>query len=244
MACVEGRQRDYRSLAGDCRSGIGGAVFSAGAGGSAGWAPAFCASASGRAGCGGTSDGLVPVVTGSAGAAGLVSAPGVDCRGGVACASCGSAALIWASESAVIARPATTSMAANAKSPRKLRFLLSDAMTFTREFVRDINDFCQAWFHAPPQRQGRNRRTRAGLVRGAHHPGRMAHTVLALQVADHRIQFIRIDCGRDKLCDDFQQIVAGLDDLDIRDRIVGVFQPLDQLVAHGGQGSAVTASLK
>jgi len=43
-------------LVGD-RSGIGGAVFSAGAGGSAGWAPAFCASASGRAGCGGTSDG-------------------------------------------------------------------------------------------------------------------------------------------------------------------------------------------
>ena len=36
---------DYFSL-------IGGAIFSAGAGGSAGSAPAFCASASGRAGSG------------------------------------------------------------------------------------------------------------------------------------------------------------------------------------------------
>ena len=68
---------DYFSL-------IGGAVFSAGAGGSAGWAPAFCASGSGRAGSGATVDGRVPVVTGSRGAEGLVSAPGVDCSGGVA----------------------------------------------------------------------------------------------------------------------------------------------------------------
>ena len=37
---------DYFSL-------IGAAIFSAGAGGNAGWAPAFCASASGRAGSGG-----------------------------------------------------------------------------------------------------------------------------------------------------------------------------------------------
>ena len=67
---------------------IGGAVFSAGAGGNAGFAPASLASASGRAGCGGVSCGrCCPVVAGSAGAAGLLSAPGVDCRGGVACAS-------------------------------------------------------------------------------------------------------------------------------------------------------------
>ena len=86
-------------------------------------------------------DGRVPVVVGSAGAEGLVSAPGVDCSGGVACASCGgSPAMICTTESAVIARPVASSMAANANSPRKLRFLLSDAMTFTREFVRDIND--------------------------------------------------------------------------------------------------------
>jgi hypothetical protein len=138
----KGRQLAYRSLIGDCRSGIGGAVFSAGAGGSAGWAPAFWASASGRAGSGGTSDGLVPVVTGSAGADGLDSAPGVDCSGGVACASCGgSPALICTTESAAIAKPAASSMAANAYSPRKLCFLLSDAMTFTHKFVRGINDF-------------------------------------------------------------------------------------------------------
>lgn len=63
---------------------IGGAVFSAGAGGNAGFAPASLASASGRAGCGGVSWGRCPVVEGSAGAAGLFSAPGVDCNGGVA----------------------------------------------------------------------------------------------------------------------------------------------------------------
>src|ERR1700756_884210 len=63
---------------------IGGATFSTGAGGNTGWAPGFCAP--GRAGSGETPDGLVPVVTGSDGADGLLSAPGVDCSGGVACA--------------------------------------------------------------------------------------------------------------------------------------------------------------
>ena len=65
-------------------AGIDGAVFSAGAGGNAGLAPASFASASGRAGCGAVSCGRCPVVEGSAGAAGLLSAPGVDCSGGVA----------------------------------------------------------------------------------------------------------------------------------------------------------------
>src|SRR4051794_9808349 len=72
---------DYRGL-------IGAAVFSAGAGGSAGSAPAFCASGFGRAGSGGVSPGRVAVVAGSAGAEGFVSAPGVDCSGCVACAIC------------------------------------------------------------------------------------------------------------------------------------------------------------
>src|SRR5258708_8344876 len=73
---------------------IGGAIFSAGADGSTGWAPAFCASASGRAGSGGTPDGRLPVVAGSDGADGLLSAPGVGCSGGVACARrCRSVAL-------------------------------------------------------------------------------------------------------------------------------------------------------
>jgi hypothetical protein len=66
---------------------IGGATFSAGAGGNAGFAPASRASASGRAGCGGVSCGRWPVVVGSDGTEGLLSAPGVDCSGGVACAS-------------------------------------------------------------------------------------------------------------------------------------------------------------
>src|SRR3977135_3713698 len=74
--------KTYRSL-------IGAAVFSAGAGGKAGVAPAFCASVSGRAGSGAVSPGRLPVVAGSAGADGLVSAPGVDCSGCVACAICG-----------------------------------------------------------------------------------------------------------------------------------------------------------
>ena len=69
---------------------MGGAVFSAGAGGSAGATPSFCACASGWAGCGGIAAGLVPVVAGSTGAEGLVSAPGVDCNGCVACAIRGS----------------------------------------------------------------------------------------------------------------------------------------------------------
>ena len=46
------------------------------------------ASASGRAGSGGTSFGRAPVVAGSVGADGFVSAPGVDCKGCVACAIC------------------------------------------------------------------------------------------------------------------------------------------------------------
>src|SRR5258708_36804360 len=88
---------------------IGAAVFSAGAGGSADGAPAFCASESGRAGCGGISVGRIPVVDGSAaGADGLVSAPGVDCNGCVACASCGLRALISAMERPAIASPAAT----------------------------------------------------------------------------------------------------------------------------------------
>ncbi len=75
--------QDYRSL-------IGAAVFSAGAGGNAGATPSFCACASGWAGWGAISAGREPVVAGSAGAEGLLSAPGEDCNGCVACAICGS----------------------------------------------------------------------------------------------------------------------------------------------------------
>jgi hypothetical protein len=95
-----GRCSGYLSL-------IGAAVFSAGAGGNMVAAPAFCASASGRAGCGGTSLGRAPVVVGSGGADGLVSAPGVDCNGCVACAICRLLALSWASERPDTASPDT-----------------------------------------------------------------------------------------------------------------------------------------
>src|SRR4051812_26661546 len=116
----------YRSL-------IGAAVFSAGAGGSAGWAPAFCASASGRAGSGGTSAGRlpVPVVAGSAGLDGFVSAPGVDCSGWVACAICGLRAPSWATDRPNIATPAATMADAISRSFLRVRLLLSEDIGFT-----------------------------------------------------------------------------------------------------------------
>jgi len=119
-----GRCGGYLSL-------IGAAVFSAGAGGSAVAAPAFCASASGRAGCGGTSLGRAPVVVGSGGADGLVSAPGVDCNGCVACAICRLLALSWASERPDKASPDTISADASSISILKARFLSSEDMSFT-----------------------------------------------------------------------------------------------------------------
>ena len=94
---------------------IGGATFSAGAGGSAGLAPSFCASASGRAGSGAGVVGRVP--------------PGFDSAGGegdgcVACARCGRSALSSASEIAEISRPTPTSVAATSNSLRKDLVLL------------------------------------------------------------------------------------------------------------------------
>lgn len=112
-------------------SRIGGATFSAGAGGNAGWAPAFCASASGRAGCGGISVGRWPVVVGSEGADGLVSAPGVDCVGGVACATrMGSLALRTVIAAVEMAKPATISMDARSISRRYSLWRFSADMTF------------------------------------------------------------------------------------------------------------------
>src|SRR5579872_1939351 len=71
-----------------CLSSIGGAIFSAGAGGSAGLAPAFCAAGSGWAGCGAGVVGRVPPGFESAGL--LLSECGEACSGCVACAmTCG-----------------------------------------------------------------------------------------------------------------------------------------------------------
>src|SRR5690349_15805191 len=99
-----------------CLSLIGGATFSAGAGGSTGVAPAFCASGSGRAGSGAGFVGRVPPGFDSAGISfcGSGVADGVDC---VACASCaGGLDLISAIETATIAVPAAISVAAISQS--------------------------------------------------------------------------------------------------------------------------------
>jgi hypothetical protein len=45
-------------------------------------------------------------------------------------------------------------MIANASSARKLRFLLSDAMSFTREFIRDIKRFATHGPAAPRNGSG------------------------------------------------------------------------------------------
>jgi hypothetical protein len=121
---------DYLSL-------IGSAVFSAGAGGNAVGAPAFCASSSGRAGSGGVPVGRAPVVAGSAGADGLVSAPGVDCRGWVACAICGWWAASRAAERPNIVSPAATIADASSISFLKARFLSSEDISFTAYRWRD-----------------------------------------------------------------------------------------------------------
>src|ERR1700761_3593750 len=65
---------------------IGGAIFSAGAGGSTGLAPSFCACASGRAGSGAGVVGRTPPGFDSAGLSSVV-VEGVPCVGGVACAT-------------------------------------------------------------------------------------------------------------------------------------------------------------
>src|SRR4051812_39838816 len=96
---------------------IGVPVFSAGAGGNAGCAPAFCASASGRAGSGAGVVGRAPPGVDSAGTSfcGSDVDDGVGC---VACASCvgGLLALISANDSAEMAVPATISAAAISQS--------------------------------------------------------------------------------------------------------------------------------
>lgn len=89
---------------------IGGAVFSAGAGGSADGAPDFCASASGRAGSGAGVVGRSPPGFDSAGGLAEGVGVGVDCSGWVACASCGGfVELISASERPEITSPAAIS---------------------------------------------------------------------------------------------------------------------------------------
>jgi len=87
--------------------GIGGAIFSAGAGGSAGAAPSFFACGSGRAGSGAGVVGRSPPGFDSAGGLFEGEGAGEDCKGGVACASCRSPAAIWTRETTDSANPAT-----------------------------------------------------------------------------------------------------------------------------------------
>jgi hypothetical protein len=95
---------------------IGGAIFSAGAGGSDGAVPVVCAAAPGCAGWGDISVGRALDGAGSAGAVGLVSAPGVDCSGCVACAICELRAESWVSERPEITSPEAMITAASQKS--------------------------------------------------------------------------------------------------------------------------------
>ncbi|MBO4223333.1 hypothetical protein GRB70_12955 [Bradyrhizobium neotropicale] len=84
----------------------GGAVFSAGAGGSAGCAPVFCASGSGRAGSGAGVVGRSPPGFDSAGF--VCGSGGEDCTGGVACATSSDwCAVISTSEAVEITSPPT-----------------------------------------------------------------------------------------------------------------------------------------
>ena len=103
---------------GNYRSLIGGAVFSAGAGGNAGVAPDFCAWISGRAGSGAGVVGRSPPGLDSAGGVSWGAGVGEDCNGCVACATCGLLPLSWASE-----RPATVSPTATIADARSISLL-------------------------------------------------------------------------------------------------------------------------
>jgi len=82
--------------------GMGGAIFSGGAGGSAAFAPSFCACSLGRAGSGAGVVGRVPPGLDSAGAS--FAGAGADvCGGGVACATRSSGFALTTGETAVSA---------------------------------------------------------------------------------------------------------------------------------------------
>src|ERR1700721_657575 len=94
---------------------IGGAVFSAGAGGNPAGAPSFCARAWGWAGSGAGVVGRSPPGFDSAGA--LFGVEGDDCSGCVACAICVSPALSWAIETMDTPTPAAGRPEAHSISP-------------------------------------------------------------------------------------------------------------------------------
>src|SRR3954469_22298206 len=98
------------------------------------------------------SEGLWPVVAGSDGEDGFVSAPGVDCVGCVACAICrGSRVLSTVSASAEIASPAAISADASSISRRYSRWRSSAGIVQPHEIVREVNGRRGAWFRREPE---------------------------------------------------------------------------------------------
>jgi hypothetical protein len=86
------------------------------------------------------SEGLWPVVAGSDGADGFVSAPGVDCVGCVACAICGGSRAVSAvSASAEMASPAAISVDASSISRRYSRWRSSAGIVQPHEIGHEIN---------------------------------------------------------------------------------------------------------
>jgi len=137
----------YFSFAGGL---IGGAIFSAGAGGSAGFAPSFWACGSGRAGSGAGVVGRVPPGFDSAGlpvpcGAGVPWSGGVP---GVTCASavcCGGRAISVARETPAITAPAAISAAASTMSRPIPRFSSSVGIASDLQVspVKPTNDMAQ-----------------------------------------------------------------------------------------------------
>jgi hypothetical protein len=128
---------------------IGGAIFSAGAGGNADAAPVVCAGVSGWAGSGAGVVGRTPPGFDSAGVLpGVVE--GDDCKGCVACAKCVLRAESCVSESPAMTSPAVTIAEASQKSFLEARFLSSGDMFFTAKLFRDVNGCWSGWFPGTP----------------------------------------------------------------------------------------------
>src|ERR1700754_5209537 len=72
----------------------------------------------------------------------------------------------------------------------------------------------------------RERLEKSRLIRGADFPGGMANAGLPFEVSDHSVEVARVDGGTDESGYDFQEIIAGFDDLQVGHRIRRAFEPL------------------
>src|SRR3569833_275224 len=114
---------------------IGGATFSAGAGGKAALAPSCCAAG---AGCAGSGAGVVGRVPPGFDSAGVLDGSGEADGDGVACAvrsRC--SARISVNDRAAITIPVTNRPVASIKSRRNVRLLFNEAITVTHSIVGD-----------------------------------------------------------------------------------------------------------